>query len=298
MTTLSLNGLSVDQQLAQFVEQQLLPGTGISTDTFWQGFADIVNELTPINRALLEKREQLQAKIDDYHKQQPVWDAANYQAFLEDIGYLVPEPASFSIETEQVEPEIASTAGPQLVVPVSNARFALNAANARWGSLYDALYGTDVLSEDDGAEKGSTYNPVRGFKVMAYARQFLDKALPLANGSHIESTSYAVVNNELLITLRDSSQVRLANPEQLIGYQGEAQNPSAILLKNNGLHIELQIDHHHPIGQADKAGLKDVLLEAALTTIMDCEDSVAAVDAEDKVNVYQNWLGLMQVNVY
>jgi malate synthase len=294
MTTLSLNGLSVDQQLAQFVEQQLLPGTGISTDTFWQGFADIVNELTPINRALLEKREQLQAKIDDYHKQHPVWDAANYQAFLENIGYLVPEPASFSIETEQVEPEIASTAGPQLVVPVSNARFALNAANARWGSLYDALYGTDVLSEDDGAEKGSTYNPVRGFKVMAYARQFLDKALPLANGSHIESTSYAVVNNELLITLRDSSQVRLANPEQLIGYQGEAQNPSAILLKNNGLHIELQIDHHHPIGQADKAGLKDVLLEAALTTIMDCEDSVAAVDAEDKVNVYQNWLGLMQ----
>lgn len=297
MTTLSLNGLSVDQQLAQFVEQQLLPGTGISTDTFWQGFADIVNELTPINRALLEKREQLQAKIDDYHKQQPVWDAANYQAFLEDIGYLVPEPASFSIETEQVEPEIASTAGPQLVVPVSNARFALNAANARWGSLYDALYGTDVLNEEDGAEKGSTYNPVRGFKVMAYARQFLDKALPLANGSHIESTSYAVVNNELLITLRDSSQVRLANPEQLIGYQGEAQNPSAILLKNNGLHIELQIDHHHPIGQADKAGLKDVLLEAALTTIMDCEDSVAAVDAEDKVNVYQNWLGLMQGNL-
>lgn len=297
MTTLSLNGLSVDQQLAQFVEQQLLPGTDISTDTFWQGFAEIVNELTPINRALLEKREQLQAKIDDYHKQQPVWDAANYQAFLEDIGYLVPEPASFSIETEQVEPEIASTAGPQLVVPVSNARFALNAANARWGSLYDALYGTDVLSEDDGAEKGSTYNPVRGFKVMAYARQFLDKALPLANGSHIESTSYSVVNNELLITLRDSSQVRLANPDQLIGYQGEAQNPTAILLKNNGLHIELQIDHHHPIGQADKAGLKDVLLEAALTTIMDCEDSVAAVDAEDKVNVYQNWLGLMQGNL-
>ncbi|URQ92846.1 malate synthase G [Pseudoalteromonas sp. SCSIO 43101] len=297
MTTLSLNGLSVAQQLAQFVEQQLLPGTGISTDTFWQGFAEIVNELTPINRALLEKREQLQAKIDDYHKQQPVWDAANYQAFLEDIGYLVPEPASFSIETEQVEPEIASTAGPQLVVPVSNARFALNAANARWGSLYDALYGTDVLSEDDGAEKGSTYNPVRGFKVMAYARQFLDKALPLANGSHIESTSYSVVNNELLITLRDSSQVRLANPDQLIGYQGEAQNPTAILLKNNGLHIELQIDHHHPIGQADKAGLKDVLLEAALTTIMDCEDSVAAVDAEDKVNVYQNWLGLMQGNL-
>ncbi|AXV67295.1 MULTISPECIES: malate synthase G [Pseudoalteromonas] len=296
-TTLSLNGLSVDQQLAQFVEQQLLPGTDISPAAFWQGFADIVNELTPINRALLEKREQLQAKIDNYHKQQPVWDAANYQRFLEEIGYLVPEPASFKIETEHVEPEIANTAGPQLVVPVSNARFALNAANARWGSLYDALYGTDVLSEDDGAEKGAAYNPVRGFKVMAFARQFLDKALPLANGSHIESTSYAIVNNELLITLRDSSQVRLAHPEQLVGYQGEAQNPSAILLKNNGLHVELQIDHHHPIGQADKAGLKDVVLEAALTTIMDCEDSVAAVDAEDKVNVYKNWLGLMQGNL-
>ena len=182
-------------------------------------------------------------------------------------------------------------------MPVSNARFALNAANARWGSLYDALYGTDVLSEDDGAEKGNTYNPVRGFKVMAYARQFLDKALPLTNGSHIESTNYSVVDGALLITLRDSSQTTLANPSQLIGYQGEAQNPTVVLLKNNDLHIELHIDHHHIIGQADKAGLKDVVLEAALTTIMDCEDSVAAVDAEDKVQVYKNWLGLMQGNL-
>ncbi|MGY8878987.1 MAG: malate synthase G, partial [Pseudoalteromonas sp.] len=213
------------------------------------------------------------------------------------IGYLVKEPANFEIETQNVEPEVALTAGPQLVVPVSNARFALNAANARWGSLYDALYGTDVLSEDDGAEKGNTYNPVRGFKVMAYARQFLDKALPLTNGSHIESTNYSVVDGALLITLRDSSQTTLANPSQLIGYQGEAQNPTVVLLKNNDLHIELHIDHHHIIGQADKAGLKDVVLEAALTTIMDCEDSVAAVDAEDKVQVYKNWLGLMQGNL-
>ncbi|MEL0655486.1 malate synthase G [Pseudoalteromonas issachenkonii] len=295
--TLTHSGLSVDTQLADFVKNQLLPGTHLSEQQFWQNFAHIVQTLTPINKALLEKRELLQQQIDDYHIANKTWDSAKYQAFLEDIGYLVKEPANFEIETQNVEPEVALTAGPQLVVPVSNARFALNAANARWGSLYDALYGTDVLSEDDGAEKGNTYNPVRGFKVMAYARQFLDKALPLTNGSHIESTNYSVVDGALLITLRDSSQTTLANPTQLIGYQGEAQNPTVVLLKNNDLHIELHIDHHHIIGQADKAGLKDVVLEAALTTIMDCEDSVAAVDAEDKVQVYKNWLGLMQGNL-
>ncbi|MBB1454049.1 malate synthase G [Pseudoalteromonas sp. SG43-5] len=295
--TLTHSGLSVDTQLADFVKNQLLPDTHLSESQFWQSFAHIVQTLTPINKALLEKRELLQQQIDDYHLANKTWDSAKYQAFLQDIGYLVKEPANFEIETQNVEPEVALTAGPQLVVPVSNARFALNAANARWGSLYDALYGTDVLSEDDGAEKGNTYNPVRGFKVMAYARQFLDKALPLTNGSHIESTNYSVVDGALLITLRDSSQTTLANPSQLIGYQGEAQNPTVVLLKNNGLHIELHIDHHHIIGQADKAGLKDVVLEAALTTIMDCEDSVAAVDAEDKVQVYKNWLGLMQGNL-
>ena len=295
--TLTHSGLSVDTQLADFVKNQLLPGTHLSESQFWQSFAHIVQTLTPINKALLEKRELLQQQIDDYHLANKTWDSAKYQAFLQDIGYLVKEPANFEIETQNVEPEVALTAGPQLVVPVSNARFALNAANARWGSLYDALYGTDVLSEDDGAEKGNTYNPVRGFKVMAYARQFLDKALPLTNGSHIESTNYSVVDGALLITLRDSSQTTLANPSQLIGYQGEAQNPTVVLLKNNDLHIELHIDHHHMIGQADKAGLKDVVLEAALTTIMDCEDSVAAVDAEDKVQVYKNWLGLMQGNL-
>ena len=295
--TLTHSGLSVDKQLAEFVKKQLLPGTHLDEHQFWKSFANIVQTLTPLNKSLLAKREQLQKQIDDYHLANKNADQAQYQAFLKDIGYLVDEPENFSIETQNVEPEIASTAGPQLVVPVSNARFALNAANARWGSLYDALYGTDVLSEDEGAEKGSQYNPVRGFKVMAYARQFLDKALPLENGSHIESTNYSIVDGALAITLRDSSHTTLKNPEQLIGYQGEAQNPSVILLKNNGLHIELQIDHHHPIGQADKAGLKDVVLEAALTTIMDCEDSVAAVDAEDKVQVYKNWLGLMQGNL-
>ncbi|KTF08720.1 malate synthase G [Pseudoalteromonas sp. H103] len=295
--TLTHSGLSVDTQLADFVKTKLLPGTHLSEQQFWKSFANIVQTLTPTNRALLEKREQLQQQIDDYHLKNKSWDSAAYHSFLQEIGYLVKEPENFSIETQNVEPEVALTAGPQLVVPVSNARFALNAANARWGSLYDALYGTDVLSEEDGAEKGSTYNPVRGFKVMAYARQFLDKALPLSNGSHIESTNYSVVNGSLVITLRDSSQTTLANPSQLVGFKGEAQNPSVILLKNNGLHLELQIDHHHPIGQADKAGLKDVVLEAALTTIMDCEDSVAAVDAEDKVQVYKNWLGLMQGNL-
>ena len=295
--TLTHSGLSVDTQLADFVKNQLLPGTHLSEHQFWQSFAHIVQTLTPTNKALLEKRELLQQQIDDYHLANKTWDSVKYHAFLQDIGYLVKEPAHFEIETLNVEPEVALTAGPQLVVPVSNARFALNAANARWGSLYDALYGTDVLSEDDGAEKGNTYNPVRGFKVMAYARQFLDKALPLTNGSHIESTNYSVVDGALLITLRDSSQTTLADPSQLIGYQGEAQNPTVVLLKNNDLHIELHIDHHHMIGQADKAGLKDVVLEAALTTIMDCEDSVAAVDAEDKVQVYKNWLGLMQGNL-
>ena len=295
--TLTHSGLSVDKQLAEFVKKQLLPGTHLDEHQFWKSFAHIVQTLTPLNKSLLAKREQLQKQIDDYHVANKNVDQAQYQAFLKDIGYLVDEPENFNIETQNVEPEIALTAGPQLVVPVSNARFALNAANARWGSLYDALYGTDVLSEEDGAEKGTQYNPVRGFKVMAYARQFLDKALPLENGSHIESTNYSIVDGALAITLRDSSHTTLKNPEQLVGYQGEAQNPSVILLKHNGLHVELQIDHHHPIGQADKAGLKDVVLEAALTTIMDCEDSVAAVDAEDKVQVYKNWLGLMQGNL-
>lgn len=291
------SGLSIHTQLAEFVKTQLLPGTHLNEQQFWQHFANLVQTLTPTNHALLAKRAQLQQQIDDYHLANKKTDLTDYKAFLNDIGYLVDEPEDFTIETKNVEPEIALTAGPQLVVPVSNARFALNAANARWGSLYDALYGTDVLSEDDGAQKGTHYNAVRGEKVMAYARQFLDAAIPLTHGSHLQSTNYAIVNNALLITLRDSSQVTLSDSSQLVGYQGEAQNPTVVLLKNNGLHIELHIDHHSPIGQADKAGLKDVVLEAALTTIMDCEDSVAAVDAQDKVHVYKNWLGLMQGNL-
>lgn len=290
----SHSGFQIATPLAQFVEQSLLPGTGIESQQFWQGLADIFTKLTPINQALLEKRDSLQQQIDDYHSEHPDWQAEEYRTFLEEIGYLQPQPEDFTIETQHVEPEIAAAAAPQLVVPVNNARFALNAANARWGSLYDALYGTDVLSEDDGAERTAQYNPIRGFKVMAYARQFLDRALPLEQGSHIESSNYAILDGKLIITLNDSSQVTLKQPEQLVGYQGEPQNPSAILLRHHDLHIEIQIDPHHPIGQADKAGIKDVVLESALTTIMDCEDSVAAVDAEDKVLVYRNWLGLMR----
>ncbi|NOU50386.1 malate synthase G [Pseudoalteromonas sp. JBTF-M23] len=287
-------GLTIDKRLYDFINQQALPNTGIGADAFWQGFACIIDTLSPLNKALLSKRELLQQQIDAYHQKHTFWNKEQYRTFLEDIGYLHPEPQDVCIDTELVEPEIALTAAPQLVVPVSNARFALNAANARWGSLYDALYGTDVLSEDEGAEKTASYNPVRGFKVMAYVRQFLDKVLPLSNGSHIESTNYSIVDSQLLVTLNDTTQVTLADESQFVGYQGQAQNPSAILLKHNDLHIEILIDPHHVIGQADKAGVKDVVLESALTTIMDCEDSVAAVDAQDKVLVYQNWLGLMQ----
>ncbi|WP_125719840.1 malate synthase G [Pseudoalteromonas rubra] len=288
-------GLRIDTRLFDFVDQELLPGTQINADDFWSGFSNIIHTLTPKNRALLAKRDLLQKQIDDYHLANPSWDAEKYRTFLTEIGYLVPDVAAQPITTEQVEPEIARIAGPQLVVPVSNARFALNAANARWGSLYDALYGTDVLPEEDGAERASGgYNPVRGFKVMAYARQLLDRILPLAHGSHIESTNYAVVQGELIITLNDSSQVKLADPAQFAGYNGQPQCPSALLFKHHDLHFEILIDPQDPIGQADKAGIKDVILESALTTIMDCEDSVAAVDAEDKVQVYRNWLGLMQ----
>lgn len=292
--TVQQAGLTIDQQFYDFVNQQALPGTGLQAEAFWQGFADLVNELTPINKSLLTKRDTLQLQIDAFHKQQGQWDAEAYKSFLSEIGYLVPEPEEATITTEHVEPEIALTAAPQLVVPVSNARFALNAANARWGSLYDALYGTDLLPEKDGAEKQKAYNPVRGFKVMAYARQFLDIALPLQSGSHIESTNYSVLDEQLVVTLNDSAQVLLSTPAQFVGYQGQAQNPTALLFKHHDLHIEIQIDPHNPIGQADKAGIKDVLLEAALTTIMDCEDSVAAVDAQDKIGVYRNWLGLMK----
>lgn len=287
-------GLLIDPALYTFINQEALAETGLSSNVFWTRFAKVISDLSPENRALLAKRDQLQAQIDSFHRTNHAYSMDEYRTFLTEIGYLVKEPNDFQIETDHVEPEIAITAAPQLVVPVSNARFALNAANARFGSLYDALYGTDVLSESDGAERTANYNPVRGFKVMAYARQFLDRVLPLSSGSHIESTSYAIVDGELVVTLRDSMQVHLAEPSQFIGYQGAVNVPSTLLFKHNGLHLEILFDPFHPIGAVDKAGIKDVVLEAAVTTIMDCEDSVAAVDAEDKIGVYRNWLGLMK----
>lgn len=286
--------LQIDTTLADFINSAALPSTNIESADFWDGFAHIIAEFIPRNHALLEKRDQLQAQIDQYHQQYPKDTFADYKAFLQKIGYLVPAPQDFTITTQDVDPELATMAGPQLVVPINNARYALNAANARWGSLYDALYGTDVLSQENGAEKTSSYNPVRGKAVISQARQYLNDIAPLTHGSHTDAVRYTLTPTGLLVTLQDATQTRLAAPEQCIGYQGELSAPTAILIKHNGLHIELQIDANHPIGGVDPANIKDILVESALSTIMDCEDSVAAVDAEDKTLVYQNWLGLMQ----
>ncbi|SFD37263.1 malate synthase G [Pseudoalteromonas denitrificans] len=291
---ISHSGLKIDSILYDFVNHQALTDTGISSDDFWQAFSNIIKKLTPKNTALLNKRAQLQKQIDAFHQNNKAWNSEKYQQFLSGIGYLVPDEGDFIIKTLSVDNEIAKLAGPQLVVPVNNARFALNAANARWGSLYDALYGTDVIAQKNGAEKTSQYNQVRGLKVIQYAKDFLDTALPLSRGSHHNCENYAILDGELVAKLTDNVQVNLENKAQLIGYTGTKQNPSSILLKNNGLHIDIQIDAQSLIGSSDKAGIKDVVLESALTTIMDCEDSVAAVDAEDKTLVYQNWLGLMQ----
>lgn len=291
-----VSGLQVARTIYDLVEKDIIPGTDVDNDAFWQSFASILSDFTPRNRDLLAKRESLQAQIDTWHQQhsgQPI-DQAEYKAFLQDIGYLVTPGDKFEITTTNVDPEIADQAGPQLVVPVMNARFALNAANARWGSLYDALYGTDVLPETDGAEKTAGYNPVRGAKAIEYGRTLLDQCAPLASGSHRDATEYTISGGNLQALLSNGDSVELANASQLAGYQGSAENPEAILLKNNRLHIEIQIDHNSQIGTDDPAGIKDILMEAALTTIMDCEDSVAAVDAEDKALVYRNWLGLMK----
>ncbi|MBY4678046.1 malate synthase G [Marinobacterium arenosum] len=288
--------LQVAQVLYDFINNEALPGTGVSSDQYWSAFDAIVHDLAPRNRELLSKRDQLQAQIDAWHKErngQP-FDFASYKDFLQQIGYLLPEGDPFTASTNNVDPEMATMAGPQLVVPVMNSRFALNAANARWGSLYDALYGTDAIAETGGAEKGAGYNPARGAKVIEFAREFLDQAAALADGSHKDSAGYSIKDGKLQVVLRDGSETSLADASQLIGYRGEAGNPSAVLLKHNGLHIEIQIDRTSQIGQSDAAGISDLLLEAALTTIMDCEDSVAAVDADDKVLVYRNWLGLMK----
>ncbi|MFK3823543.1 malate synthase G [Pseudomonas yamanorum] len=291
-----VGGLQVAKVLFDFVNNEAIPGTGITADQFWAGADKVIHDLAPKNKALLAKRDDFQARIDTWHQAHAgqAHDAVAYKAFLQDIGYLLPEAADFQASTQNVDEEIAHMAGPQLVVPVMNARFALNASNARWGSLYDALYGTDAISEADGAEKGKGYNKVRGDKVIAFARAFLDEAAPLAAGSHVDSTGYKIVDGKLVVSLKGGSNSGLRSDAQLIGYQGDAAKPTAVLLKHNGLHFEIQIDASTPVGQTDAAGVKDVLMEAALTTIMDCEDSVAAVDADDKVVIYRNWLGLMK----
>jgi malate synthase len=286
--------LSIAKELYDFIENEALAGTGVDSATYWKNFEQVVTDLTPKNKELLAKREALQAQIDEWHRANPGFDKTAYQAFLREIGYIVPEGEDFQITTENVDDEIAQLAGAQLVVPVRNARYALNAANARWGSLYDALYGTDVISEEDGAEKSKGYNPVRGNQVIAFAKNFLDKTFALENGSHADATKYAIDATKLVVSLKDGSTTGLKNTAQLVGYNGDATSPNEVLLKNNGLHVVIQIDANSPVGQTDAAGVKDLLVEAAVTTIQDLEDSVAAVDAEEKVEGYRNWLGLIK----
>ncbi len=294
MSRIEHNGLSFDETLYQFLKDEVLPETGLNADTFFDGFSAIIHDLAPKNKELLAKRDAFQEKLDDWYRQNGApSDLAAYEAYLREIGYIVPEGAAFKVNTQNVDPEIAELAGPQLVVPVMNARYALNAANARWGSLYDALYGTDAIAEDDGAEKGRGYNPRRGEKVIAWARSFLDSSVPLASGKWADVSGLRVVDGALVIDL-DGSSTTPADQAQFDGFDGDASTPSAILLKTNGIHIEIVVDPTTAIGKADRAGISDVILESALTTIMDCEDSVAAVDAEDKLVVYRNWLGLMR----
>jgi malate synthase len=288
--------LQIDPVLHDLLENDIAPGTGIEPARFWQALEAIVTDLGPRNRELLAIRDDMQAKIDAWHRDNPGagYDRAAYKSFLQEIGYLLPEGEDFTISTEKVDEEIASLAGPQLVVPVMNARYALNAANARWGSFYDALYGTDVIPEEGGAERSGPYNPVRGDRVIAYARDFLNRHCPLSSGDHSRAQAYRIVDGALQVELDNGDTAALASPEQLRGYTGAADTPASVLLRHNGLHIEIQIDPESPIGTTDAAGVKDVVLEAALTTIQDCEDSVAAVDAEDKALAYRNWLGLMR----
>jgi len=290
------NGLQVATPLYQFIESKVLPGTGIQSADFWKGFSEIVTDLSPINEALLAKRDRLQADLDRWHQANPgpIKNMPAYRKHLQEIGYLDQVPGKVVGSTQNVDDELALQAGPQLVVPVLNARYALNAANARWGSLYDALYGTDVIPEEDGATKSGSYNPIRGAKVVAYARNFLDQAAPLAYGSHRDSVHYGVDRNSLKVTLKDGSITGLVNERQFIGFQGEASEPTSILLRNNGIHIDIEINKTKTIGASDPAGVNDVVLEAALSTILDLEDSVAAVDADDKVLAYENWLGILK----
>ena len=288
-------GLKVAKPIHDLVNQSILPGTGIKPDHFWSGFAAIVERFAPINAHLLSVRDDLQSQIDNWHiDHRESFEFSDYKAFLQDIGYLAVQGDAFGINPKNVDTEITHQAGPQLVVPIMNARFALNAVNARWGSLYDALYGNDVIPEQGGAEKAGGYNPVRGQRVIDYGRDFLDGAAPLEEGSHHGVTSYRVINGQLEVLLESNASSRLRSQKQFVGYLGEPNNPTSILLINNGLHFEIQVDYSHNVGSSDKAGVKDIVLEAALTTIMDCEDSVAAVDAEDKALAYSNWLGLIK----
>ena len=288
--------LTISNHLRDFLENEVLDGLDISKEHFWSSFEKIINEFSPRNKALLDKREDIQSQIDSWHidRKDVDFNSEEYKTFLTDIGYIAPRSPDFSISTDNVDPEIKTIAGPQLVVPVMNARFALNAANARWGSLYDALYGTDVISEDDGAEKVGGYNPVRGDKVIDFAKNFLDETIPLEQGSFKDVLGFKFVDGNIQALLPDSGQVSLKNPSQYIGYKDNGNDSYDLLFKNNNLHFEIQIDPSHPIGQTDKASIKDILMESAVTTIQDCEDSVAAVDGEDKTAVYRNWLGLMK----
>ncbi|MBX8495869.1 malate synthase G [Pseudomonas cichorii] len=288
--------LKVAVTLQRFIDEEVLPGTGLDREAFWEGFDELVHDLAPLNRDLLAERDRLQGELDKWHKAHPgpISDMPAYRSFLQSIGYLHPIPEQVCATTSNVDLEISDQSGPQLVVPASNARYALNAANARWGSLYDALYGTDVIPTSEGAEISAGYNPLRGAKVIVFARELLDEIAPLARGTHIDARHYAVNDGKLVIRLADDSETGLQQPEKYLGYQGDPQHPTAVLLKNNGLHVEIQIDHKHAIGSNDVAGIKDLLIESALSTIIDCEDSVTAVDADDKVSVYRNWLGLMK----
>lgn len=293
---MKIHRLEIADGLYQFIEQEVLPGIGLDTERFWEGFDALVHDFAPLNAELLAERERLQTALDEWHSTHPgpITAPNVYRSYLEDIGYLVPVPQKVSATTTNVDAEIALLSGPQLVVPASNARYALNAANARWGSLYDALYGTDVIAEADGAQRTGGFNPIRGERVIAFAKSILDIHVPLREGSHKDVTAYAVVGGQLRVSLADGRDMALADPGLFAGWQGEAGSPSAILLRHHGLHLELQIDPAHHIGKTDRAGVKDILLESALSTIIDCEDSVAAVDGEDKVTVYRNWLGLMK----
>jgi malate synthase len=296
MTRVQTNGLQVAPVLHDFIEREALADTGVTSAAFWSGLAGLIRDFAPRDRALLAVRDKLQAQIDEYHRNRTgkPFDQADYERFLRDIGYVLPEPEDFSVQTQHVDDEIARIAGPQLVVPVSNARYALNAANARWGSLYDALYGTDAIPEEDGATRSGGYNKARGARVVERAREVLDRAAPLAGGSHRDAVGYADRDGALVVTLQDGTETGLIDPTQFIGYQGEAANPSSVLLRHNNLHLDIRIDRAHPIGADDPAGIADVVLESAISTIMDLEDSVAAVDAEDKVQIYRTWLGLMK----